>query len=153
MFWGGDEVLRWLKRYVTVERSGADPSVYLIEPTEEDKRAFGKDAPGSKSPRTSTDGGKPGDASSSRAKRDGGMDPVTKALKEARWNFLERLSQVTTFTRRTAQAVADNPKIPPQVRRLMKNPAMQTLQDEFDSARVYLANESGTRGYGPLRTS
>lgn len=139
MFWGGDEVLRWLKRYVTVERSGADTSIYLIEPTEEDKKSFGKDAPASKSPRTSTDGGKPGEASASGAKRDGGMDPVTKALKEARWSFLEKLSQVTTFTRRTAQAVAENPKLPPQLRRLMQNPEVQTLQDEFDSARVYLA--------------
>ncbi|KAF2002457.1 hypothetical protein P154DRAFT_544452 [Amniculicola lignicola CBS 123094] len=142
MFWGGDEVLRWLKRYVTVERSGADTSIYLIDPTEEDKRAFGKNAPGAKSPRASADGGRPAQASSSSkapAKRDGGMDPVTKALKEARWSFLEKLSQVTTFTRRTAQAVADNPNVPPQVRRLMKNPEVQTLQEEFDSARLYLA--------------
>jgi len=135
MFWGGDEVLRWLKRYVTVERSGADPSIYLIEPTEDDKKSFGKEAPGSaKKP-------KDGEASSTQpaGKRDGGMDPVTKALKEARWNILEKLSQVTTFTRKTAQAVADNPKIPPQVRRLIQNPEVQTLQDEFDSARIYLA--------------
>ncbi|PSN60211.1 hypothetical protein BS50DRAFT_506981 [Corynespora cassiicola Philippines] len=142
MFWGGDEVLRWLKRYVTVERSGADPSIFLIDPSDDDKRAFGRDAPGSKSPNSAAaDGGKPGEASSSQppAKRDGGMDPVTKALKEARWNFLEKLSQVTTFTRRTAQAVAENPKLPPQVRRLIQNPEVQTLQDEFDSARLYLA--------------
>jgi hypothetical protein len=134
MFWGGDEVLRWLKRYVPVERSGADPSIYLIDPTEDDKRSFGKHAD---KPRKSTDG----DATSSQSpgKRDGGMDPVTKALKEARWSFLEKLSQVTTFTRRTAQAVADNPKIPPQVRRLIQNPEVQTLQEEFDSARLYLA--------------
>ena len=67
------------------------------------------------------------------------MDPITKALKEARWKVLEQLSKVTTFTRRTAQDIADNPKVPPQVRRLMKNPEVQTLQDEFDSARLYLA--------------
>lgn len=136
MFWGGDEVLRWLKRYVAVERSGADPSIYLIEPTEADKVGFGGKpvtARTSKSP----DGR--ADAAASPARRDGGMDPVTKALKEARWNILEKLSQVTTFTRRTAQAVADNPKVPPQVRRLMKNPEVQTLQEEFDSARLYLA--------------
>lgn len=141
MFWGGDEVLRWLKRYVTIERSGADPSIYLIDPSEDDKRSFGKDALGSKSPKVSNDGAKSDDASSSQtpAKRDGGMDPVTKALKEARWNFLEKLSQVTTFTRRTAQAIAENPKLPPQVRRLMQNPEVQTLQEEFDSARIYLA--------------
>ena len=143
MFWGGDEVLRWLKRYVTVERSDAEPSIYLIEPTEEDKLSFGRKATTSKtdkSPRGSVDAGNDAGASSSAPRRrDGGMDPVTKALKEARWNFLEKLSQVTTFTRRTAQAVAENPKIPPQVRRLMKNPEVQVLQEEFDSARIYLA--------------
>ena len=132
MFWGGDEVLRWLKRYVTVERSGADPSVFLIEPTEEDKLNFGQKSPASEKPPNRGEASAP-------AKRDGGMDPVTKALKEARWNFLEKLSQVTTFTRRTAQAVAENPKLPPQVRRLIQNPEVQTLQDEFDSARIYLA--------------
>lgn len=131
MFWGGDEVLRWLKRYVPVERSGADPSIFLIDPSEDDKRSFGRDV----APRKSTEAAE----GSSSGKRDGGMDPVTKAFKEARWNFLEKLSQVTTFTRRTAQAVADNPKIPPQVRRLIQNPEVQTLQEEFDSARLYLA--------------
>ncbi|RMZ67081.1 gtpase-activating gyp7 [Pyrenophora seminiperda CCB06] len=116
MFWGGDEVLRWLKRYVSVERSGADPSIYLIDPSEDDKRSFGK----AMAPTKNTDG----NAEASSGKRDGGMDPVTKALKEARWNFLEKLSQVTTFTRRTAQAVVDNPKVPPQVRRLIQNPEL-----------------------------
>jgi TBC1 domain family member 15 len=145
MFWGGDEVLRWLKRYVPVERSGAEPSIFLIDPSDEDKLSFGKDAAG---PRPTSPTAAGGDnagaaASSSRAaaapKRDGGMDPVTKAFKEAKWNILEKLSQVTTFTRRTVQAVADNPNLPPQVRRLMKNPEVQQLQEEFDSARIYLA--------------
>ncbi|KAL5420240.1 hypothetical protein PMIN03_000068 [Paraphaeosphaeria minitans] len=139
MFWGGDEVLRWLKRYVHVERSGADNSIYLIEPTEEDRRAVGRNAP--VSPKAKKEDGKQTEASSSKDQRtrDGGMDPVTKALKEARWSFLEKLSQVTTFTRRTAQAVAENKNIPPQVRRLIQNHEVQTLQEEFDSARLYLA--------------
>ncbi|KAB8416383.1 hypothetical protein FH972_024902 [Carpinus fangiana] len=136
MFWGGDEVLRWLKQYVAVERSGPDPSVYLIEPTPEDLKGFGSHRkPITRLEQRKKDEDKP--APSQR--RDGGMDPVTKALKEARWNFLEKLAQVTTFTRRTAQAVVDNPRIPPQVRRLMQNPEVQTIQDEFDSARLYLA--------------
>jgi hypothetical protein len=62
-----------------------------------------------------------------------------KTLKETRWKVLEQLSKITTFTRRTANEIAENPRIPPQMRRLMKNPEIQTLQDEFDSARVYLA--------------
>lgn len=142
-FWGGDEVLRWLKRYVIVERSGADPSVYLIEPSAEDKLGFGGKTSASNSPKLGSKIAGPmgiqGPSAASSSSRDAGMDPVTKALKQARWSFLEKMSQVTNFTRRTAQDIVENPKVPPQVRRLMKNPEVQTLQDEFDSARVYLA--------------
>ncbi|ODH52660.1 hypothetical protein GX48_01145 [Paracoccidioides brasiliensis] len=131
MFWGGDEVLRWLKRYVTVERSGADPSAFLINPSEEDKLSFGHPLTVHKSqPSQNGQGGN---------QRDGGMDPFTRVLKETRWKVLEQLSKITTFTRRTAQDIADNPKVPPQVRRLMRNPEIMTLQEEFDSARLYLA--------------
>ncbi|KAF1990159.1 GTPase-activating protein GYP7 [Aulographum hederae CBS 113979] len=135
MFWGGDEVLRWLKRYVNIERSGAEPSIYLVEPTADDKLNFGGKPTTEKVRKSLEEENK----NTPSKKRDGGMDPITKTLKEARWNFLEKLSQVTTFTRRTAQAVAENQNLPPQVRRLMHNPQVQTLQDEFDSARIYLA--------------
>lgn len=144
-FWGGDEVLRWLKRYVVVERSGADPSIYLIEPSAEDKLGFGGGStpPESSKAMGSKAAGQVGvttvSSGSSSGARDAGMDTITKALKQARWTFLEKMSQVTTFTRKTAQDISENPKIPPQVRRLMKNPEVQTLQEEFDSARVYLA--------------
>jgi hypothetical protein len=67
------------------------------------------------------------------------MDPLTKALKETRWKILEQLSKVTTFTRRTAEDLANNKNLPPQLRRLLQNPEVQTLQDEFDSAKLYLA--------------
>ena len=143
-FWGGDEVLRWLKRYVVVEKS-SDPSIYLIEPSAEDRLGFGSNPGSPKSDRSSIRESRPaahagtiGSRSGSRG-NDAGMDPFTKALKQARWSFLEKMSQVTTFTRKTAQDIVENPKVPPQVRRLMKNPEVQTLQDEFDSARVYLA--------------
>ncbi|KAH0534021.1 hypothetical protein FGG08_007376 [Glutinoglossum americanum] len=151
LFWGGDEVLRWLRKYVKIERSGAEPSIYLVEPSQEDREGFGKPVTvgfpnggrqrsGSRAEeqigRPSSSGGS---GSGVPSQRDAGMDPITKALKEARWSFLEKLSKVTNFTRRTAQDVLDNPKIPPQVRRLMRNPEVQTLQDEFDSARLYLA--------------
>jgi hypothetical protein len=146
MFWGGDEVLRWLRRYVVIERSGAEPNIYLVEPSTEDKEAFGGKpvtAAVVRRPSSSgmTIGGAAGAASGSgsRMPRDAGMDPVTKFVKEAGWNLMEKFSKVTTFTRRTADSVIDNPKIPPQVRRLLRNPEVQTLQEEFDSARIYLA--------------
>jgi len=135
-FWGGDEVLRWLKQYVNIERSIHDSAVYLVDPSEGDKVGFGAGKDKNKTA-NSTAQASPSKSQSNR--RDGGMDPVTKAIKEARWNLLEKLSQVTTFTRRTAQAVADHPSMPPQVKRLINNPDVVTLQDEFDSARLYLA--------------
>ena len=142
-FWGGDEVLRWMKRYVAVEKSGADPSIYLIEPSAEDKLGFGGKLSSQNSPKLGNKAAGPmsigGSSAASSSNRDAGMDPVTKALKQARWSFLEKMSQVTNFTRRTALDIVENPKIPPQVQRLIKNPEVQTLQDEFDSARVYLA--------------
>ncbi|PGH11764.1 hypothetical protein AJ79_04665 [Helicocarpus griseus UAMH5409] len=138
MFWGGDEVLRWLKRYVTVERSGADPSAYLVNPSEEDKMSFGQ--------ALTVDKSHAGESSQRGAGRgsqgDASMDPLTRMLKETRWKVLEQFSKITTFTRKTAQDIADNPKVPPQVRRLMRNPEIQTLQEEFDSARLYLARWS-----------
>ncbi|KAL8338007.1 hypothetical protein RB598_006745 [Gaeumannomyces tritici] len=141
MFWGGDEVLRWLRRYVKVERSGAEPNIYLVEPSKEDMEAFGG-KPTISSPRSAgaRDGAAAGPSSAVASRPgDGGMDPLTKFVKETGWNIMEKLSQVTTFTRQAAQDVLDNPRVPPQVRRLMRNPEVQTLQEEFDSARIYLA--------------
>lgn len=140
MYWGGDEVLRWMRRYVRIERSGAEPNIYLVEPSAADREGFGV---GGRPVIDKLAGKKSSDKSSaperSKSSRDAQMDPVTKFVKEAGWNLMEKFSKVTTFTRRTAQEVVDNPRIPPNLRNLLKNPEVQTLQDEFDSARIYLA--------------
>ncbi|KAJ0425304.1 rab-GTPase-TBC domain-containing protein [Aspergillus carlsbadensis] len=136
VFWGGDEVLRWLRQYVDVQRSTVDNTVYLINPSEEDQLSFGKaqiaDTSVVRSPPSAP-------AQQGPPPHDAGMDPFMKAIKETRWKVLEQLSKITTFTRRTANEIAANPAIPPQVRRLLKTPEIQTLQEEFDSARIYLA--------------
>ncbi|KAK4189631.1 rab-GTPase-TBC domain-containing protein [Podospora australis] len=141
MFWGGDEVLRWLKRYVSVERSLAEPNVYLVEPSTEDREAFGGKVTGSKAQASSSREpgvGRLGGPGSSRGP-DGGMDPFMKFVKETGWTIMEKFSKVTTFTRHAAQNVIDDPRVPPQMRRLLKNPDVQTLRDEYDSAAIYLA--------------
>lgn len=141
MFWGGEEVLRWLRRYVKIERSTMEPNIYLVEPSEEDLLSFGRTSPAS-----STQIGRRGSSGVVQRAAAGGsahdaaeMDPFIKLVKEAGWNIMEKFSKVTTFTRRAAQDFAENPNLPPQVRRLLRNPEVQSLQDEFDSARLYLA--------------
>ncbi|KAL2871361.1 GTPase-activating protein GYP7 [Aspergillus lucknowensis] len=139
VFWGGDEVLRWLRRYAEVQRSNVDSTVYLINPSEEDQLSFGKAHITDTSAAKSKEPSGPSAQKSGPAPHDAGMDPFMKAIKETRWKVLEQLSKITTFTRRTANEIADNPRVPPQVRRLLKTPEIQTLQEEFDSARIYLA--------------
>jgi len=134
LFWGGDEVIRWLKRYVTVERSTAEPSVYMVDPSEEDLHGFGQG-------RKSLEGHADGNSQEQKKKNSPGpgMDPLTKTLKETRWKLLESFAKITTFARKTADDLAHNNNVPPQMRRLLQNPEVQTIQDEFDSARLYLA--------------
>ncbi|SPO00791.1 probable GTPase activating protein [Cephalotrichum gorgonifer] len=149
MFWGGDEVLRWLRRYVHVERSTGEPNVYLLDPSEEDMKGFVWKSPSSPSKigrQDSLSGIKRGavtgaalSAPGPSTANDARMDPFMKFVKETGWNIMERFSKVTTLTRRAAQDILDNPNTPPQVKRLLGNPEVQTLQDEFDSARLYLA--------------
>ncbi|KAL2760857.1 hypothetical protein ACRALDRAFT_2092973 [Sodiomyces alcalophilus JCM 7366] len=140
MFWGGDEVLRWLRRYVPIERSEAEPNIYLVEPSREDSVAFGgkptATASGHSRPTSSS---RRGDAVGSPSTKDAQMDPFVKFVKETGWNIMEKFSKVTTLTRRAAQDALQNPNLPPQVRRLLRNPEVQTIQEEFDSARIYLA--------------
>ncbi|KAI5288544.1 GTPase activating protein [Ascosphaera aggregata] len=138
LFWGGDEVLRWVKQYAVVHRSTVDPAVYLVNPSEEDILSFcNRSSTGilerGLRPRHLSPNGE------TREGQDAKLEPLSKILKETRWKILERLSKITTFTKRTAYDLADNPSVPPQVRRLLKNPEIQTLQNEFDSARLYLA--------------
>ncbi|KAL4918097.1 rab-GTPase-TBC domain-containing protein [Aspergillus aurantiobrunneus] len=139
VFWGGDEVLRWLRKYADVQRSTVDSTVYLINPSDEDQLSFGKAQIADDSATRSQGQSASAGPKSGPAQHDAGMDPFMKAIKETRWKVLEQLSKITTFTRRTANEIADNPRMPPQVRRLLKTPEIQTLQEEFDSARIYLA--------------
>jgi hypothetical protein len=137
VFWGADEVLRWLKRYVKIERLGAEPNTYLVEPSQADLDGFGSKADGA-SKKVATTVGRAA-AGSSSGNRDAEMDPFVKFVKETGWNIMNQFSKVTTFTRRAARDFAENNNLPPQVKRLLKNREVQTLQDEFDSARIYLA--------------
>ncbi|QIX02166.1 hypothetical protein AMS68_007683 [Peltaster fructicola] len=138
VFWGGDEVLKWLKQHVNMERSTHEPSCYLVDPSEADKLNFGAGGkPTADNVRNILEGKHKDEPMKQPAQQ--GLEALSKALKETRWQVLEKLSQVTTFTRRTAQAVADNKNLPPHLRRLMQNPQVQSVSDEFDSARLYLA--------------
>ena len=80
-FWGGDEVLKWLKKYVRIEQSTIERQLYLIDPSTTDLLNL-TPSPQHHPLRSSTD------ISAS-------MDPLTARLKEARWSLLEKFARVT----------------------------------------------------------
>ncbi|KAG2174706.1 hypothetical protein INT43_005764, partial [Umbelopsis isabellina] len=74
------------------------------------------------------------------------MDPLVATLKEAKWNLLEKFSQVTRFSRNTAAQFLDHPLtrpivplLPPGVQSLSNNETVKATMDDYDSARVFLA--------------
>jgi TBC1 domain family member 15 len=75
------------------------------------------------------------------------MDPLTAKLKEARWSLLEKFARVTAFGRRTANDILEQPivkeqiipRLPPQMRNIVKSKEVAKYVGEYDSAREYLA--------------
>ncbi|KAH8550144.1 putative GTPase activating protein [Umbelopsis sp. PMI_123] len=74
------------------------------------------------------------------------MDPLVATLKEAKWNILEKFSQVTRFSRNTAAQFLDLPLarpivplLPPSVQSLTNNETVKATMEDYDSARVFLA--------------
>ncbi|KHJ32497.1 putative gtpase-activating protein gyp7 [Erysiphe necator] len=143
MFWGGDQVLTWLTRHITVRRCEVERNIYLIEPTNEDQKAFARESVTATHTHLNRQENifsvSKFEENRERSLQNAQMDPLMKFVKDAGWNLMEKFSQVTTFARRTADSVVENPNLPPQVRRLLRNPEVLTLQEEFDSARLYLA--------------
>ena len=135
-FWGGDEVVKWLKKYVTIQRSTIEPQLYLVDPTSTDLLSLSPThtSPSSTPPPPHSTG-------------DASMDPLTAKLKEARWSLLEKFARVTAFGRRTANDILEQPivkdqilpRLPPQVRDIVRSKEVARYAGEYDSAREYLA--------------
>uniref|UniRef100_A0A060T1M3 GTPase-activating protein GYP7 n=1 Tax=Blastobotrys adeninivorans TaxID=409370 RepID=A0A060T1M3_BLAAD len=117
LFWGGDAFMSILGQYAALEKSTLEPSIVLVNPDPEDRRSFA-----------------PINASVVGPSEE---PPLTKVLRDARWNVLEKLARVTRFSKRAAQNVID--RSPPQVRQLLNKPEVRKIGDDFDVARVYLA--------------
>ncbi|KAG0133085.1 rab-GTPase-TBC domain-containing protein [Tuber indicum] len=128
LFWGGDEVLSWLRRYVRVEKSEVGPSVYLVEPSQEDLLSFGSKP---------TIVGHVGESSTSGGAR---IDPLTD--ERSAMGFLRKGLPCFKICSEDHRVYSYSPKVPLQVRRLLKNPDVLNLQDEFGSARLYLARDA-----------
>jgi TBC1 domain family member 15 len=132
MYWGGDEVLTYLRKYSTIQRSTIEPQLFLIDPSTSDLLSFSPSPTNTPPPERGSDVP---------------MDPITAKLKEARWSLLEKFARVTAFGKRTASDILEQPlikdqilpRLPPQVRNIIKSQEVAKYAQEYDSAREYLA--------------
>lgn len=66
-------------------------------------------------------------------------DPITKAIKDARWSLLERLSRITQYSRDTAAHVLEHPIIHPFLpSSMIRNSTIQSTVNEYQMASHYL---------------
>lgn len=77
-------------------------------------------------------------------------DPIVKALRDARWTLLERLSRITQYSKDTAVQVLEHPMarpilplLPPSVQGLSRNYTVQNTLNEYQMASQYLAHWGG----------
>lgn len=117
--WGGRLFLKKLGEYAKIVPSSLEKGVYLVNPETKDKLAFSPPLPSSSSA-----------SPSPKAK-------PKPAWSDLKWNMLEKLAQVTRISRRASQKVFDNSPAP--VRAMLSIPEVERLGEDFDSARVFLA--------------
>lgn len=126
-YWGGKEFMTVLGKFINVEKSTIEKSVYLVNPESNDLRNFSpfvqksaKDEP----PKNALENFK--------------LPDVNKLIANAKWKVLET---VATFGARAKNQVVDivEEHAPPPVKQLFGKPEVQMISNEFDSARVYLA--------------
>lgn len=123
--WGGSDFMSALARFIPVERSTLEPSIYIVDPDSRDLQNF---APMQASRKATSD-------SAGEFK----IANVGKFLAETKWRILET---VATFSAKTKHQVKDlvEEHAPLTVKQMITNPEVQRIGNEFDSARVYLAN-------------
>ncbi|BFZ62313.1 GTPase activating protein [Saitoella coloradoensis] len=127
VFWGGDEVLRWIRRYARVERSTVEPQLYLLDPESADALSLGT---------------RPTTVTTNKAVGGGGeMKPLVATLKEARWGLLSTFAKVTSKARQLLESnktLAES--LPTPVQELLgHSPEARRVVEEFEQARLYLA--------------
>ncbi|GMM34596.1 GTPase-activating protein [Saccharomycopsis crataegensis] len=125
LFYGGDQFFDCLKKYCVVEKSSLEQAVYLINPTSDDLRAF---APLNVVEQDTTPIGLLGDAS---------KESINKFLTGAKWTILESLARVSQLAKKNVSTVINDS--PEPVKKLLQRPEIKRLNDDFDSANIYLA--------------
>lgn len=119
--WGGMSFLSVLRKHAKLVDATVERGLLLVNPDVADKLSFSPAA--AKLVKT-----QPGDENIAK---------LSKAWEDAKWGLMEKLAAVTRFSRKAGQQVLD--RTPANVKAMLKVPEVEQLSNDFDSARIYLA--------------
>lgn len=135
IYWGGVDFRNAVASIVDLQKTAVDPTVWLINATLDDLRNF--------SPHKIPD-----DTGKEYSNDLSVNEVVWNKWESAKWGLMSRIADATSKTGsymghlirqhplvKFAERNSDNP----YVRKMLDNPRVQEVQDDFDSARVYLA--------------
>ena len=122
VYWGGQDFMIALEKFINIEKSTLEPSVYIVNPESTDLRNFApmKEKSAIPNPQPFK------------------LPDVNKMLATAKWKVLET---VASFSARTKNQVLDivEEHAPLSIKQIISKPEVQKIGEDFDSARVYLA--------------
>lgn len=136
VYWGGVDFRNCIRELVDLQRTLVDSTVWLINASLDDLRNFSpqkliKDQDSSKNDYN-----------------DVINESVWNTWESAKWGLMSRIADATSKTgsymgqlirRHPLVKIAERNSDNPYVKKLLANPRVQEVQDDFDSARVYLA--------------
>ncbi|ODV64231.1 GTPase-activating protein GYP7 [Ascoidea rubescens DSM 1968] len=141
LFWGGDQFFTILKKYILVERSSLDSSFFLINPNSDDLnytklvttdyKSINKNDPNNQGANNNNI-----NESIEKIRHTLQNISVNKIVTSAKWTILESLARVSMLAKsKVDELVEENPK----VKALLNKPEVVKINNDFDTARVYLA--------------
>jgi len=136
LYWGGDRFISCLKNYCVLEESTLEKGMYMVNPSKDDMINFIPNVLDDKDLLKRAKNGEPVSISDS-------INSVGQAVGDlitnAKWKMLTGLASVTTFAKKQLNEISENRSIPIPVRKMLVQPQVRAINEDFDSANIYLA--------------
>ncbi|KAM3165088.1 Rab-GAP TBC domain-containing protein [Lachancea thermotolerans] len=133
VYWGASDFRDAIMQLVDFKQTLVDPTVWLVNATLDDLRNF--------SPQDKK-------VEAEASTKDSTSPKFWDMLDQARWNVMSKFADFTSkSTNKVVNIWSQHPLVQfvdkhnnnPYVKKIMTNPKVQEIQDDFDSAKIYLA--------------
>lgn len=142
MYWGGSEFKNLLIKIIDLKRTNVDSTFYLINPTLDDLRNF--------SPSILLNNNNNNSSNGNNLSLLGDSKSLWDKYESSKWSILSKVADLTSKTTNYIDNMIqsnyyhnnNNNSNNIYVNQILSNPKVQEIQDDFDSAKIYLTKWS-----------